>query len=129
MAVGVEVLAQDNVVHFDLKCDNVLLEPVAGAAEDEFWRPGSARPPFRVVLADFGESRMYASADGAVTIRCVPTTENFFSRSFSRPHVQLKLSWHLRVQCMPKPKHGDSLHFSKHLPWSGVISQPCPSLI
>ena len=70
---GVQVLALDNVVHFDLKCDNVLLEPVAGASDADFWRPGSARPPFHIVLADFGESRMYASAHGAVTIRCALT--------------------------------------------------------
>ena len=68
-----QALAQDNVVHFDLKCDNVLLEPLTGASDAEFWRPGSSRPPFRVVLADFGESRMYASADDAVTVRCVLT--------------------------------------------------------
>ncbi|BDA44756.1 probable serine/threonine-protein kinase par-1 at C-terminar half [Coccomyxa sp. Obi] len=64
-----QVLAAANVVHFDLKCDNVLLEAASGASEAEFWRPASARPPFRVVLADFGESRMYSSAQGAVTVR------------------------------------------------------------
>lgn len=64
------MLARDNVVHFDLKSDNVLLERAPGASEDEFWRPSAARPPFRVVLADFGESRMYTSADGAITVRC-----------------------------------------------------------
>ena len=67
---GWQVLATANVVHFDLKCDNVLLEAAAGASEAEFWRPASARPPFRVVLADFGESRMYSSAQAAVTVRC-----------------------------------------------------------
>ncbi|CAL8469507.1 g9048 [Coccomyxa elongata] len=64
-----QVVAAANVVHFDLKCDNILLEAAAGASEADFWRPASARPPFRVVLADFGESRMYSSAQGAVTVR------------------------------------------------------------
>lgn len=67
---GMQVLAAANVVHFDLKCDNILLEAAVGASEAEFWLPASARPPFRVVLADFGESRMYSSAQGAVTVRC-----------------------------------------------------------
>lgn len=57
------------MVHFDLKCDNILLEPIEGTLEGEFWRPKNEVPQFRVVLGDFGESRMYGSADGAVTVR------------------------------------------------------------
>jgi serine/threonine protein kinase len=56
-------------VHFDLKCDNILLEPEEGTTEGDFWAPPSEKPHFRVVLGDFGESRMYSSADGAVTVR------------------------------------------------------------
>ena len=47
------------VLHFDLKCDNVLLEPLPGAAGTEFWAPAGPSPPFRVVLADFGESKLF----------------------------------------------------------------------
>ena len=61
-------LAACNVVHYDLKCDNVLLEPLPGRQTD-FWAPAVAEPPFRIVLADFGESRMYSSAQAALTVR------------------------------------------------------------
>jgi hypothetical protein len=59
------------VVHFDLKCDNVLLEPLAGVADDDFWAPRSEAPPFRAVIADFGESRRYSSASAAFTVRAL----------------------------------------------------------
>ncbi len=48
-----------NVLHFDLKCDNVLLEALPGVQEADFWAPSDAVPPFRVVLADFGESKLF----------------------------------------------------------------------
>jgi hypothetical protein len=40
-----------NVVHFDLKCDNVLLEPLG--AGGEVWEPqtGTSQAPFRVCFA------------------------------------------------------------------------------
>lgn len=67
------------MVHYDLKADNVLLEPLpAGRSPNlgpdpkpapaaELWAPPSERPPFRVVLADFGESVMYAPGDERLT--------------------------------------------------------------
>ena len=63
-----QVLAAKNVVHFDLKCDNLLLEPVAGQ-EEHLWHPTSSQPAFRVVLADFGTARQYADASLAHTRR------------------------------------------------------------
>ena len=84
-------LVEANVVHFDLKCDNILLEPLSPAlapaaglagslpptpqpaivrAESEFWSPPTSSPPFRSVLADFGESKIFqGGADGASTVR------------------------------------------------------------
>ncbi|CAG9464973.1 unnamed protein product [Pedinophyceae sp. YPF-701] len=59
VASAVAQLQARGVVHFDLKCDNVLLEPLPGVSEEEFWCPTTAEPPFRVALTDFGESRMY----------------------------------------------------------------------
>ena len=50
------------MVHFDLKCDNILLEALETARDP-------AALPFRVVLSDFGESRMYASTSSALTVR------------------------------------------------------------
>ena len=51
------------------KCDNILLEALPGVSESDFWAPPSDSPPFRVVLADFGESRRFGSRDAAATIR------------------------------------------------------------
>ena len=73
-----QVLSDENVVHFDLKCDNILLEALPLDGKDEMskastdealMRPLSEEPPFRVILADFGESRMYGSPDDALTVR------------------------------------------------------------
>ena len=51
------------------KCDNILLEALPGVSESDFWAPPSDCPPFRVVLADFGESRRFGSKNAAATIR------------------------------------------------------------
>lgn len=59
--LAVAGLLDSGVVHFDLKCDNVLLEPLPELKSDSvgFWAPQSTtRLPFRVVLADFGESKL-----------------------------------------------------------------------
>ena len=55
MAVA-QALHAANVVHFDLKCDNIQLEPLSGASSADVAAPPSEQPPFRVVLIDFGES-------------------------------------------------------------------------
>ena len=71
-------LLESGVVHFDLKCDNVLLEPLDGVSEDAFWHGAIARQhemtmtslhkrptswnyhlAFKVVLGDFGESIIF----------------------------------------------------------------------
>lgn len=63
-----QVLAAKNVVHFDLKCDNILLDPLKGQ-EEHLWHPPSSQPTFRVVLADFGTARQYADSSMAHTRR------------------------------------------------------------
>lgn len=54
-----------NVVHYDLKCDNILLESLDSAGlESEFWTPrwppeDPSKPlPFRICIADFGQSKV-----------------------------------------------------------------------
>lgn len=49
------------MVHFDLKCDNVLLAPLPGRKATDMWHtdPAAIDPAFRVVLADFGEGRAF----------------------------------------------------------------------
>jgi serine/threonine protein kinase len=68
-----------NVVHFDLKGDNILLEPLPGCSEDDFWAPTSSRLPFNVVLADFGESKIFSALDADITVRCSPHLLSFSS--------------------------------------------------
>lgn len=64
-----QVMRDAGVVHFDLKGDNILLEPEAGCSVADFWAPPDGQPRFRVVLADFGESKSFASLDGDTTVR------------------------------------------------------------
>ncbi|GIL85311.1 hypothetical protein Vretimale_10708 [Volvox reticuliferus] len=84
---ALRLLASHHVVHFDLKCSNVLIEPLPGVRDGELWASvgsgsgGTAtangnnnndnghRVPFRCVLADFGEARAYRCAEEAFTAR------------------------------------------------------------
>ncbi|GAX76274.1 hypothetical protein CEUSTIGMA_g3718.t1 [Chlamydomonas eustigma] len=94
---ALQILAKDSVVHFDLKCSNVLIDPLLGVKDSELWNPlevqgtggsrspslevqgtgGSRSPPpllpirvpFQSVLADFGEARSYQNAEEAYTAR------------------------------------------------------------
>lgn len=50
-------------MHFDIKCDNILLQPLEGIPESEFWHPSTEEPPFSVALADFGESKLCSFHD------------------------------------------------------------------
>lgn len=69
---GVQVMRAANVVHFDIKGDNILLEAEAGCSEEDFWAPPTSDPPFRVVLADFGESKVFPVLDTDTTVRHAP---------------------------------------------------------
>ncbi|KAK9831313.1 hypothetical protein WJX81_001162 [Elliptochloris bilobata] len=85
---AMEELGDARVVHYDLKADNVLLEPLADSpagngkfpdpdpdiypshgGEAALWAPPSEHPPFRAVLADFGESVMYGAGEEPLTTR------------------------------------------------------------
>ena len=84
---ALQLLARDSVVHFDLKCGNVLIDPRPGVKDSELWNPLAAQTagavrqspraaaamavmvPFEAVLADFGEARSYRSAEEAYTVR------------------------------------------------------------
>lgn len=57
------------MVHFDLKCDNILLEALPGVPEEKFWAPTSDVPPFKVVLADFGDSCDFSLSESKFTTR------------------------------------------------------------
>lgn len=47
----------------------MLLEPLPGISEEHFWNPPTEEPPFRIVLADFGEARSYNNDWEAKTVR------------------------------------------------------------
>ncbi|GMH32316.1 hypothetical protein BSKO_00150 [Bryopsis sp. KO-2023] len=64
---GVEKMHSASIVHFDLKCSNILLDP--DAADDQFWNPDTEMPPFSSVISDFGEARCYEGKQAAATGR------------------------------------------------------------
>lgn len=68
-AVG--ALEKHGVVHYDVKADNFLLEPSPGCSAEDFWNPreDAHDAPFRVVVTDFGESRLFQAGDTAGTAR------------------------------------------------------------
>lgn len=66
---SLQLLAAENIVHFDLKGSNVLVDPLPGVSDTELWGPKGSEPPFTAVLADFGEAREYRSRDEAFTAR------------------------------------------------------------
>lgn len=74
-----------DVVHFDIKADNILLEPLEGVSDLEFWKPTGDTAPFRVCLGDFGESILMENADGF-------TTRNRGTEPIKSPEM-LNISW------------------------------------
>jgi serine/threonine protein kinase len=61
----VKALETHKVVHYDLKCDNILLEPLhSPLSNTEFWHPPwppsdkACSIPFRVCITDFGQSKV-----------------------------------------------------------------------
>jgi len=68
---AMQLFSDNKVNHFDLKCDNVLIEPTSEDMTDaEFWNSSSGgAPTFSVVLADFGESKIYNSEADEHTYR------------------------------------------------------------
>jgi protein-tyrosine phosphatase len=68
-----QFLTENKVNHFDVKCDNFLIQPLNEenwSVEDEqnFWQPTSDVPNFSVCLADFGEAKVYdEEIDGYTT--------------------------------------------------------------
>lgn len=69
LVLQTQALSEEQVAHFDLKCDNVLLEPLPGVDEEAFWAPVSDQLPFEVVLADFGDSCDFSCSDRKFTTR------------------------------------------------------------
>jgi serine/threonine protein kinase len=68
---AVAALERFGVVHYDIKADNFLLDPAQGCSVSEFWNPPerSTLSSFRIVITDFGESRLFAPTETAGTAR------------------------------------------------------------
>jgi serine/threonine protein kinase len=61
---GLQSMADSNVVHFDLKGDNVFLDALLpGSGVKDLLDAPTERLPFRVVVGDFGEACILASPD------------------------------------------------------------------
>lgn len=67
IAINVQRLHQKTMVHFDLKCSNVLLK--GEASNEGFWFPTTDQPEFEILLADFGVTRCYEGMDILGTVR------------------------------------------------------------
>jgi len=63
-------LADARVVHYDIKCDNLLLVADEGVSDAELldYR-GREAPSFDLVVTDFGESKLYSPAQDGFTTR------------------------------------------------------------
>ena len=59
---ALQAVSNEGLVHFDLKCDNVFVQPLPGVSEQDFWSPVGDAPPFNVVLGDFGDSHDFRQA-------------------------------------------------------------------
>lgn len=71
LAFLLQALHQQQVVHYDLKLENVLLQCVPGLPDNEFWHPPGGNHPclLQVVLTDFGESKRFGRDETAATTR------------------------------------------------------------
>ena len=62
-------LHKEDVVHFDLKCDNILLAVRDGTTDTELFEPATDRLPCDLILADFGESCDFKLSDSHFSTR------------------------------------------------------------
>jgi serine/threonine protein kinase len=54
-----DFLSENHILHFDIKCDNFLLEPKdKNISDEEFYNQRSEEPNFDVRVADFGEAKV-----------------------------------------------------------------------
>ena len=86
-----DALAARNIIHFDIKCDNVLMSPAENVDLADFWAP---TPPavaqYEVVLADFGVGKLVgqSESEGMHTTRnrgteCIKSPEMILSDRFA----------------------------------------------
>jgi serine/threonine protein kinase len=63
-------LSEHKINHFDIKCDNFLLQPLSPyLTPSEIFSQKSNIPNFTVILADFGEAKKFTDDDDELTQR------------------------------------------------------------
>eukprot|EP01105_Mastigella_eilhardi_P019982 TRINITY_DN4728_c0_g1_i4.p1 TRINITY_DN4728_c0_g1~~TRINITY_DN4728_c0_g1_i4.p1 ORF type:complete len:1345 (-),score=379.66 TRINITY_DN4728_c0_g1_i4:118-4152(-) len=64
-----QFLIENNVNHYDLKCDNLLVEPHSGVSDEDFWNQPTGTPNFSVCLADFGDAKIYFTENEGYSLK------------------------------------------------------------
>ncbi len=63
---GLQTIARDAVVHFDLKCSNVLIEPLPGVKDSELWNPlGAKTAPSAGAVPEQQQQQQYVKTGGS----------------------------------------------------------------
>jgi hypothetical protein len=64
----VRFLSENRINHYDIKCDNFLINPIdPNMTDEDLYNPSGDTPPFTVCLADFGESIVYTTEEESYT--------------------------------------------------------------
>ena len=84
----IDRLSARSIIHFDIKCDNVLMSPGPGTTETVFWDPTERGVRYEVVLADFGVGKIVKDGEGMHTIRdrgteCIKSPEMILADRFA----------------------------------------------
>ncbi|GFR48222.1 hypothetical protein Agub_g10082 [Astrephomene gubernaculifera] len=64
---ALRLLASHNVVHFDLKCSNVLIEPLSGVRDGELWAPVGNTNASSVTTGNSSSNAAASTADSATS--------------------------------------------------------------
>ena len=97
IAKSVHRLHQKVIVHFDLKCSNILLK--GGPSNEGFWFPNNENPEFDILLADFGVARCYEGQDHLGTVRNRCATASFLVFRNLSCFLQGEQSTQKRLRC------------------------------
>jgi serine/threonine protein kinase len=65
----VSALHASNIVHYDIKGDNLLLDTDACTSSNDSSSSSASQLPFDIVLADFGDALMFDAGDSAFAQR------------------------------------------------------------
>lgn len=115
-------LATRNIIHFDIKCDNVLMSPTDDGDLVDFWNPTpTVMPQHDVVLADFGVGKLVGNSEGMHTVRnrgteCIKSPEMILADRFVTSSQYIAMHW-------PQANSG-CLSVSQRLKQSSSVLRP-----